>query len=155
MTVRAIDIADYIITQTGEITAMRLQNLLYYAQAWHLVWNGEPLFDDVIEARWYGPIVPTVYQQHVNQFTITRANFPTGDQNRMSPAEQENVRNVINTYGHLTAQTLSECTRQDAPWRNTYYRDVGHPNVIQHEDLIAYYTERNMPDTKHASCNRT
>jgi hypothetical protein len=48
--VSAHDVAAYILKQTGEITAMKLQKLVYYSQAWSLVWDEEPLFSERVEA---------------------------------------------------------------------------------------------------------
>ena len=44
------DVAECILSQTGGITTWKLQKLVYYAQAWHLVWDEEPLFDEEIQA---------------------------------------------------------------------------------------------------------
>lgn len=46
----AADVAAYILSQTGPIEAKKLHCLLYYAQAWSLVLNNKPLFDDEIYA---------------------------------------------------------------------------------------------------------
>ena len=45
----------------GGISNLKLQKLLYYAQAWHLALYGEPLFRDRIEAWVHGPVVPPVF----------------------------------------------------------------------------------------------
>ena len=37
------DAAAYILEQSGEMTAMKLQKLVYYSQSWSLVWDEEPL----------------------------------------------------------------------------------------------------------------
>ena len=37
------DVAAYILNRQGPMTAMKLQKLCYYSQAWHLVWDSEPL----------------------------------------------------------------------------------------------------------------
>ena len=50
MSVRAIDAAEYILRKQGSMSAMKLQKLLYYAQAWHMVWEDELLFPENIEA---------------------------------------------------------------------------------------------------------
>ena len=44
------DVARYILEQMEFTTAMKLQKLVYYSQAWSVVWDGEALFDDRIEA---------------------------------------------------------------------------------------------------------
>ena len=41
------DVASAILNRLGEMTAMKLQKLVYYSQAWHLVWEEKPLFVDV------------------------------------------------------------------------------------------------------------
>lgn len=50
------DVAAALLSQTGQITTMKLQKLVYYAQAWHLVFHSEPLFADTIEAWPQGPV---------------------------------------------------------------------------------------------------
>ena len=39
----AFDVAEYILKKKGAITAMKLQKLVYYSQAWAVVWDEEPL----------------------------------------------------------------------------------------------------------------
>ena len=46
------------------ITNLKLQKLLYYAQAWHLAHFGSPLFSDDIEAWQYGPVIKSIYQKY-------------------------------------------------------------------------------------------
>ena len=48
--VSVFDAAAYIVEKTGEMTTLKLQKLVYYAQAWSLVWDERPLFDEKIEA---------------------------------------------------------------------------------------------------------
>lgn len=58
-------VADYIIAFAHEhgdpVSNLKLQKLLYYAQAWHLALHDNPLFDERIEASVHGPAVPPVY----------------------------------------------------------------------------------------------
>ncbi|HUZ03805.1 MAG TPA: type II toxin-antitoxin system antitoxin SocA domain-containing protein, partial [Acidobacteriaceae bacterium] len=58
----ASDIAKYFIAsfqkKNKAISNLKLQKLLYYAQAWHLALYGSPLFSDSIEAWVHGPVVP-------------------------------------------------------------------------------------------------
>ena len=50
------------------VSNLKMQKLLYYAQAWYMVNNnGTVLFDDVIEARKFGPVVPSVYEKFKNR----------------------------------------------------------------------------------------
>ena len=54
----AHDVAAYILQKKGEMTAMKLQKLVYYSQAWSVVWDERPLFHEKIEAWANGPVVP-------------------------------------------------------------------------------------------------
>jgi len=44
------DVAKYITERTGEVSAMKLQKLMFYAQAWNLVWDEAPLFSEDFQA---------------------------------------------------------------------------------------------------------
>ena len=39
------DVARYILEKYGPLSAMKLQKMVYYSQAWSLVWDDAPLFD--------------------------------------------------------------------------------------------------------------
>ena len=67
----AHDVAAYILSKQGGLPAMKLQKLLYYAQAWGLVWDEEPLFGDRIEAWANGPVVKALYDSHRGQFKVS------------------------------------------------------------------------------------
>ena len=52
----------HLMSEAGiELSHSRLQSLLYYMQAYHLVILDMPLFDDKIEAWEYGAIIPNLY----------------------------------------------------------------------------------------------
>jgi uncharacterized phage-associated protein len=64
------DVAAYVLHKYGRMTAMKLQKLLYYSQAWSLVWDEKPLFRARIEAWADGPIVREVYREHRGDFYV-------------------------------------------------------------------------------------
>ena len=43
------DVAKYILQKQGPMTSMKLQKLVYYSQAWALVWDDERIFPEKIE----------------------------------------------------------------------------------------------------------
>ena len=55
------DTAKYILEQKGDMFTMKLQKLCYYSQAWGLVWDDEPLFDEDFEAWVNGPVCPELF----------------------------------------------------------------------------------------------
>lgn len=112
----AHDVAAYILGQLGPTSAMKLQKLVYYSQAWSLVWDEAPLFDERIEAWAHGPVIPELYQHHRGQFVVDH--WPHGDAANLSETQRESVGAVCEYYGDKTAQWLSDLTHQEDPWKD-------------------------------------
>jgi len=113
----AMDVAAYILKQCGPITAMKLQKLVYYSQAWSLVWDERPLFHDKIKAWVNGPVVGTLYHAHRGRLTLTPGDV-AGNIEALDPKARETIDAVLKFYGHRTAQWLSDLTHSEAPWTN-------------------------------------
>lgn len=108
------DVAAYILSRLGQMSAMKLQKLVYYSQAWHLVWDDGPLFPERIEAWANGPVVYKLYDLHRGRFSV--AEWPDGDAGKLTKSERETVDIVLNTYGHLDGRKLSHLTHSESPW---------------------------------------
>lgn len=115
---RVADVAQYILEQQGTpVTTMKLQKLVYYSQAWNLVWDGVPLYESPIQAWANGPVVPDLYLRHRGRFTVSANDpQPIGDASALRPAEVETVEAVLEAYGHLSGQQLSDITHGERPW---------------------------------------
>ena len=112
------DVAAYILERRGEMSAMKLQKLVYYAQAWSLVWDDKPLFSERLEAWANGPVVPELYRWHAGEFSLTRAELGNrGDASLLSLEERQTVDAVLNYYGDKNSQWLSDLTHMEDPWR--------------------------------------
>jgi uncharacterized phage-associated protein len=109
------DVAAYILEKRGGMTAMKLQKLAYYSQAWHLVWEERPLFDSTIEAWANGPVVYDLYTRHRGQFSVQQW---TGSSAALSADEKSTIDAVLGYYGNKTAHELSELTHRESPWRD-------------------------------------
>lgn len=110
----AHDVAAYILQKQGEMTAMKLEKLVYYSQAWSLVWDEEPLFSERIEAWVNGPVVPALYRLHRGKFKVSE--WPEGDPSALTLSQRETVDAVLNYYGNKSSQWLSDLTHREAPW---------------------------------------
>ena len=110
----AHDVAAYILQKQGSLSTWKLQKLLYYAQAWHLVWDDEPLFPEKIEAWANGPVVRDLYRDHRGAFTVS--SWPKGNVANLSTSERETIDAVLNFYGPKSGHWLSELTHQEDPW---------------------------------------
>ena len=109
------DVARYILRKAGPMSAMKLQKLAYYAQAWHLVWDEEPLFPERIEAWANGPVVPVLYREHRGDFKLDR--WRLGSIQSLTASECETIAIIIDHYGDKPAHWLSELTHKESPWR--------------------------------------
>ena len=117
MAVRAIDVAAYILKNQGKMPAMKLQKLVYYAQAWSLVWDDKSIFRDRIEAWANGPVIRNLYKAHRGQYLVS--SIPGGDHEKLDAMQRETVDAVLEFYGGKTSHWLSELTHMEAPWRDT------------------------------------
>lgn len=98
------------------MSAMKLQKLVYYAQAWHIVWEDEVLFEEPIEAWANGPVVPGLFQAHRGQFKVSK--IPGAKSKRLSHAQRESIDIILDAYGDKSAQWLSDLTHMEGPWRD-------------------------------------
>lgn len=138
---RVDDVAAYILQKCGPMSAMKLQKLVYYSQAWHLVWDEEPLFEDRIEAWANGPVVPSLYAQHRGQFILD--SWSAGDPTRLKDNERQTVDAVIAAYGKFSAQQLSELSHREQPWmeaREGLSPTQRSTNTISAETMQEYYS---------------
>src|SRR6266542_264970 len=96
----AHDVARYILQQQGTMDTWKLQKLIYYSQAWHAVWDEEPLFREKIEAWSNGPVIRALYNLHRGQFKVS--NWPRGNISRLTKSQKESIDVVLRSYGGRT-----------------------------------------------------
>lgn len=114
--VSVFDVAKYILQKTGPITAMKLQKLVYYSQAWSLVWDEAKLFDSKIEAWSNGAVIRDLFDAHRGCFNVNKRTFTEANENNLSRTQTDTVDAVLLAYGGLTAQQLSDLNHQERPW---------------------------------------
>jgi uncharacterized phage-associated protein len=115
MRLRVIDLADYILESRGPMSAMKLQKLAYYCQAWVLVWADKELFPDRIEAWANGPVVRSLYAKHRGEFRL-RKGFFGGETERVVGEQKRMIDKVLSFYGDKDPQWLSNLTHMEQPW---------------------------------------
>ena len=111
------DVAAYILREQGAMTAMKLQKLVYYAQAWSLVWDQRPLFQNRIEAWANGPVSPELYEWHRGRFSVEPGTCP-GNPARLDKDARDTVDSVLMYYGNKHPRWLSDLTHMESPWRD-------------------------------------
>jgi len=115
MPASALDVAQFILEKQGPMTAMKLQKLVYYCQAWSLVWEKQ-LFPDAIEAWANGPVTPRLYRAHRKMYEVSE--IPGGDSSRLNSSQRDTIRRVLKFYGHRSGQWLSDLSHRESPWKD-------------------------------------
>ena len=134
------DVAAYILSKRGGMTAMKLQKLVYYSQAWSLVWDNARLFPERIEAWANGPVSPALYRLHAGDYMVNR--IVSGNPESLTRKERETVDAVLEYYGDKEPQWLIDLTHLEKPWRKAR---AGIPdgesstNVISIASMAEYY----------------
>ena len=101
----------------AEMTNMKVQKLLYYAQSLHLALYDEPLFDEEIQAWRYGPVCPPAYRFY-SEFEA--AQLPIPDKEfllQISDDKEELLEEIWEYFGGYHAYLLSDMTHVEFPWK--------------------------------------
>lgn len=145
--VSIFDVAKYFLSLADNeaesfITPLKLQKLMYYAQAWSLVWDGQPLFDDEFEAWAHGPANPELYQQYKRHGWLPIPCEGDYDCSLFSEDQLDTMNIVWDAYGKYDAKYLESLTHREAPWLDA--RGECGPgercsNLISKESMKNYY----------------
>lgn len=122
----------------AEMTNMKVQKLLYYAQSLHLALYDEPLFDNEIQAWRYGPVCPPAYRYY-SDFEAQQLPVPDHSELASIPEkEQQLLEEVWDYFGVHHAYILSSMTHLEFPWkkaRRNLSSDARSTNPILMEDM--------------------
>lgn len=112
----------YIMGDTfDDLTNMKINKLLYYAQGYYLKKYGKPLFEDEIEAWDHGPVVPEVYAAYRDYGDRPICGYDAGLTAAVKPEEEGVLYDVARKYGRYTASALRNMTHVvDSPWDRVY-----------------------------------
>lgn len=135
------DVAKYILEKKNPMTTMKLQKLVYYSQAWSVVWDEKPMFAETIEAWASGPVVRALYDEHKGIFQIP--DLEKGNADNLGIEEKETIDAVVQAYGDKPAQWLSDLTHMEKPWNEAREGcDLGDncENEITPASLAEYYS---------------
>ena len=116
VTVSAHDVERAIRSQMHPSGRAQIQKLLYYCQAWHATFTGEPLFSETVEAWDKGPVVADHWRsiQHDMELPAPR---------ELDPTAEGVVAFVVRTYGRYTGKQLIDRTHKERPWLEAYDED--------------------------------
>ena len=117
------------------ITNLKLQKIVFLAQAAYLAVKGKTLFDDEIQAWQYGPVIPSLYNSYKG----------CGRNPIDSPAASKEVDNetasflsdVWGIFGKYSAAQLVDYTHGHLPWRQAFNK--GNGTAITNKSIKDFY----------------
>ncbi|MBJ7533779.1 DUF4065 domain-containing protein [Rhodomicrobium vannielii ATCC 17100] len=99
------------------ITHLKLQKLVYYAQAWHLANFNRPIFDEDMQAWTHGPVVPSLWKEYKDKGWD--AIPPEPKFNLKNKRLNEFLMEINRKYGYYSAKKLEHLTHREDPWKQT------------------------------------
>jgi len=119
------DACDYIIVKVKEagesLNLLKLQKLLYYAQAWHLAFYKRPLFDGKFQAWVHGPVSRDLYDRFASTKSLysemseedVRIDF---DMSSVPEDQASHIDSVLEAYAGVSGTQLEDLTHHETPW---------------------------------------
>jgi uncharacterized phage-associated protein len=143
----AIQVADWfrnaIDREAGDlITHLKLQKLVYYAQAWSLALLERPLFDEDFRAWTHGPVILSVW--HAFKDYRWEALPPAEDVAEFEPEVEALLNDVLAAYGEHSAKALEDLTHSEDPWiraRNGLPPEATCNATIPKDHLQQFYSD--------------
>jgi uncharacterized phage-associated protein len=145
----AIDVAKYFLKmvdmEVGEsVTHLKLQKLVYYAQAWTLAFLGKPLFAEDFEAWQHGPVIPSLYF-HFKDYSYNPIPKSVLPNENVFSDEEKNVLDIVwDVYSKFDAKHLEKISHNEKPWnaaRGDCKEDDKCNEVISKEVIKEYYRD--------------
>lgn len=165
-------IANYFLAKAREanreLTPMKLQKLVYFAQGWHLAVRNESLIDEQVEAWPYGPVIPTLYREF-REFGDRPITFeatdcvPNGrgglrfvrpsvdDQPHVAEFTKLFLDRIWDVYGAYSAIQLSNMTHKSgSPWdqvREEHAGQIPRGTDIPRSTITRYFLDLARSET--------
>nr|VFJ63901.1 MAG: Uncharacterized phage-associated protein [Candidatus Kentron sp. DK] len=141
--ITAKDVARYFLSMAdgeegSDISNLKLQKLLYYAQAFHLAIFEKPLFEEEMNAWAHGPVCPSVYHEYKRFGANPIPSESDWNPDLFSQEQLELLDEVNEVFGQFSAWKLRDMTHEDAPWRE---REAS-AGVIEKQRMMEFYKTR-------------
>lgn len=130
-----LDVARYLLRKDRYMNPWALHKLCYYAQAWHMVWTGENLFEEDFEAWEAGPVNRDIYLIQKVKYAVLLEHL--NDPSNLTDDQKESLDVVWRDYGSMIPPTLRSQVLSEDPWLDAI--EQGANATITKESMLAYY----------------
>lgn len=124
---RAIEVARYLLVhqdQEDEISNLKLQKLLYFAQGTFLATFNRPLFSDPLIAWQHGPVAPAVWRTYFGSGSASLPHPTDFDESTIEAETRALLDGVYQEWGGFSAWKLRNITHAEGPWLTTPAKGV-------------------------------
>ena len=143
-------VANYFLEKGQEegkpLSPMKLQKLMYFAYGWYLATTNQRLFNEMIEAWRYGPVIPSVYEafRHYGNNAITEPMLDWDTMESDTTIDDETTRQVLDVvwyvYSDLSAIALSNLTHEKGtPWYRVFEQYGSINGIPSNKDINEEY----------------
>ena len=139
-----LDVAKWILAEAKRqgltLTNMKLQKLLYYAQAYSLGMTGQPLFAEDIQAWRHGPVAPVAYLAY-NMYGGSVIPAPDVGEVAAPDDDAPLIALLVRDKGQFSASALRNMTHEESPWKEAWaaWDGAGPKPVINPESMRDYF----------------
>lgn len=140
---KAENVANYLIFLASQenqekeregITNLKLQKILYFAQAYCLSKLGKPLFDEKLEAWELGPVVPEVYRKFNRNGRSPI--LIKEDKSTLTEDDKVILKKIWDAFGGYSAGRLVDIVHAHTPWKEA---SASKNKTISYNALKDYY----------------
>jgi uncharacterized phage-associated protein len=149
--ISAVDVAYWFINNVDRsegdtISHLKVQKLVYYAQAWHLAIFSKPIFTEELRAWTHGPVSTAVYHEFKDHGA---SDIPPNPERvaKFSGESKRILNEVWAVYGHLSGLRLRDLTHSEAPWieaRGNKGPGEESKTAISKQVMLEFYKELNQ-----------
>jgi uncharacterized phage-associated protein len=139
--VDARQVAAFLVLLAQPLSWLKLQDLLYYAQAWHLVWDGEALFTEPILATSTGVRIESIDKPLAKKFSVVADDLPASQPTALSQSQQQTVSGIVRFYAGQSHFRLVNNIMLEEPWlaARTRAGNESTPEQISTDELRTYF----------------
>jgi uncharacterized phage-associated protein len=140
--------------ESDPLTHLRLQKLLYYAQAWSLVLRDAELFPEEIIAWENGPVVEEVYRKLPDgrcAACVPEDTFASAPD--LEPEDALFLKHFWEAYSGHSASQLNRMTHSEIPWQKTWNDRPNENAPIPVQDIEEYFSRQTVPAPLAAYCH--
>ena len=148
-------IANYIVTQVGEVTPLALEKLLFFSNGVNYAMNGTQLIPEQCQAWAHGPVYPVMYNKYkrygykpIDDGICSRRGCMLS---KLTDKEIEAIDLVINTFGLYSPKILEKISHSQKPWKEKRVgikeKEPG-KEVISEKSVKEFYEEKGLNSEK-------